>query len=168
MGCAIAFALHILGLSRWAAGHNLHGLVVVQLMTVTVTAALITMPDGLDVPSDSSAWAAVLVTGVAATALAYFLQTWVQTQLSASCVAVILTTEPVFAGLVAVGLAGEQLSDRAALGAVLVLAGMVLAAAGPSAVGPAAAGGAVCRRTVAGRAAGRARVRTCWRRPHAA
>ncbi len=106
----------------------MHGLVVVQLMTVTVTAAVITLPDGLAVPSDSSVWAAVLVTGVAATALAYFLQTWVQSQLSATCVAVVLTTEPVFAGLVAVGLASEQLSDRAALGAVLVLAGMLLAA----------------------------------------
>ncbi len=128
LGCAVAFALHILGLSRWAAGHNLHGLVVVQLMTVTVTAAVIALPDGLAVPSDSSVWAAVLVTGVAATALAYLLQTWVQSQLSATCVAVVLTTEPVFAGLVAVGLASEQLSDRAALGAVLVLAGMLLAA----------------------------------------
>ncbi len=156
LGCAAAFALHILGLSRWAARGDVHGLVVVQLMTVTVTLGIITMPDGLSAPAHGLVWAAVVITGVAATALAYFLQTWVQSHLSASCVAVILTTESVFAGLVAVGLAGEQLSGQGALGAVLVLAGMVLAAAFPSAVGPAAAGGSVC---------GDGWKLTLWRRP---
>lgn len=132
LGCAVAFALHILGLSRWAGRHDLDGLAVVQLMTVTVTVAVITLPDGLAVPSDRSVWAAVLVTAVLATALAYFLQTWVQSRLSATCVAVVLTTEPVFAGLVAVGFGGEQLSEQAALGALLVLVGMLLAARRPS------------------------------------
>lgn len=127
LASATAFALHIVGTSVWAPRHDVRGLVVVQLLTVTLICAVVALPNGVAAPAHYSAWAAVVVTGVAATALAYFVQTWAQTHISATRVGVILTTEPVFAGLVGILVVGEQLSTRGALGAGFVLVGMLIA-----------------------------------------
>lgn len=67
-----------------------------------------------------------MVTGLFAAAVAYGVQAWAQTRLSASRTSLLLTTEPVFAGLVGVLVAGEQLGSRQLLGAALVTAAMLL------------------------------------------
>jgi drug/metabolite transporter (DMT)-like permease len=67
---------------------------------------------------------------VAATALAFVTQTWAQSQLEPTQAAVILTMEPVFAGLTGF-LAGEQMTLRLLLGAAMVLLAMYLVELGP-------------------------------------
>lgn len=128
LGCAVFFALHIVALSRWASRHDLLGLVVVQMLTVTLASAAVAAPRGLSLPPHGSAWSAVVLTGLAATAIAYFVQTWAQMHLSATRTGIILTTEPVFAGLVGVLVAGESFGARAALGAAILVAAMLLSA----------------------------------------
>jgi drug/metabolite transporter (DMT)-like permease len=131
LGCAAAFALHIVGLGRWASSYDAFGLAVVQLLTVTALCALVAVPGGLAMPPDLGVWAALLLTALAATALAFVVQTWAQAHLAPTRAAVVMTMEPVFAGLFGVGVAGESFGGRTAVGAALVLAAMVLTEVGP-------------------------------------
>jgi len=131
LGCAAAFALHIVGLGRWAATFDAFGLAVVQLLTTTALCAAVALPGGLVVPPDAGVWAALVLTALAATALAFLVQTWAQAHLPPTRAAVIMTMEPVFGGVFAVVVGGESLGPRALVGAALVLAAMLLTELGP-------------------------------------
>lgn len=122
--CALAFALHIVGLGEWSSSYDAAGLVVAQLGTVALVSIVIAAPQSLAPPPDAGVWGAVLLTALAATAVAFFLQTWAQARLSPTRAAVVMTMEPVFAGIFGVALGGDTLSVRTVVGAVLVLAAM--------------------------------------------
>lgn len=128
LSCALAYAVHIVGLGEWSAKHDPYGLAVAQLGTVTVLCAVAAAfgAHGLRPPDDGSAWFAVGLTALAATALAFVIQTWSQSVLDPTRASVVMTMEPVFAGLFAVGFAGESMTAVAILGAALVIAGMLL------------------------------------------
>jgi drug/metabolite transporter (DMT)-like permease len=131
LGCAAAFALHIVGLGRWAPSYDVYGLAVVQLITVAGMCAAVAVPGGLAVPPDAGVWGALALTALAATAIAFVVQTWAQAHLPPTRAAVVMTMEPVFAGLFAVVAGGERLGPRTLIGAALVLAAMVLTEVGP-------------------------------------
>jgi drug/metabolite transporter (DMT)-like permease len=131
LGCAAAFALHIVGLGRWAPQHDAYGLAVVQLLTTALLCLLFAVPGGIEVPASWQVWGALALTSLAATALAFVVQTWAQASLAPTRAAVIMTMEPVFGGLFAVLLAGEVLGLRTLAGAALVLVAMVLTELGP-------------------------------------
>lgn len=131
LGCAAAFALHIVGLGRWAGSYDAYGLAVVQLATTAALCALVAVPGGLAVPPEASVWVALAVTSLGATALAFVVQTWAQAVLPPTRAAVVMTMEPVFAGVFGVVVAGDVLGPRTLLGALLVLAAMVLTEVGP-------------------------------------
>lgn len=131
LGCAAAFALHIVGLGQWAGSYDAFGLAVVQLATTAVLCAVVAVPGGVVVPPTASVWGALAVTALGATALAFVVQTWAQSVLAPTRAAVIMTMEPVFSGLFAVWLAGEHLGLRTLLGAALVLVAMLLTEVGP-------------------------------------
>lgn len=129
--CALAFALHIVGLGEWATAETAYGLAVLQTGTVAVVSVVISAPDTLAPPPDAKVWAAVLLTAIAATAVAFFVQTWAQAHLPPTRAAVVMTMEPVFAGLFGVTFGGDDLTTRTVLGALLVLAAMYLVELGP-------------------------------------
>ncbi len=133
LGCAAAFAVHIVGLGRWAATSDPYALAVVQLATTAVLCGVVAVPGGVVVPPDAGVWAALALTSLAATALAFVVQTWAQRSLSPTRTAVVMTMEPVFSLGFAVLLAGEVLGPRALAGAALVLLAMVLTEVGPRA-----------------------------------
>jgi drug/metabolite transporter (DMT)-like permease len=121
--CAALFALHIVLLSHWSPGLRSAPLALVQMGTC----ALIFTGGGswtLSVPS-RDVWVAIVITGVFASALAFYIQTWAQQHLSASRTALILTTEPAWALAAAVVLAGQRFGPMQAVGAGLVLAAIV-------------------------------------------
>jgi len=126
LGCALSFACHIVGLGEWSSRHDAYGLAVVQLLTTAVMCAAVAVPGGLVVPPDASVWGALVLTALAATALAFVVQTWAQAHLAPTRAAVIMTMEPVFSGVFAVAVAGEHLGLRTLAGAALVLAAMLL------------------------------------------
>ena len=131
LACAAAFALHIVGLGQWSSSYDAFGLAVVQLLTVAALCAVVALPGGLVVPPTAAVWGAIALTSLAATAVAFVVQTWAQAHLPPTRAAVIMTMEPVFGGAFAVLAAGEQLSGRAWLGAALVLVAMLLTEIGP-------------------------------------
>jgi drug/metabolite transporter (DMT)-like permease len=130
--CAFSYAVQLVGLGEWSGDHDPYALAVVQLATVAVLCTLVALPGQLRVPPDGGVWAAVVVTAVLATAVAFLVQTWAQSLMSATRAAVVMTMEPVFAGVAAV-LAGEHLDWRVPVGGFLVLAAMYLVELGPRA-----------------------------------
>jgi drug/metabolite transporter (DMT)-like permease len=127
LGCAVLFGLQIVGTGEWSAGHDSFALATVQLATVAALSMITALATGkLSVPDSGADWFAITITAVLASALAYTIQTWAQTRLSATQAAVILTTEPVFAAVFAVALGGETLGLTAIAGGILVVAAMYL------------------------------------------
>ena len=88
--CAVLFGLHIVLLSRWSPGLPAAPLAMVQMGT----SAVIFSAGGtwqLHLPS-ASVWFALVITGVFASALAFYIQTWSQGFISANRTALILAT----------------------------------------------------------------------------
>ena len=124
--CAIAFAAHIIALSKWSNGLDVYAMTIVQLATCARATALISLIQGYEAPPDRNGWYVVLFTAIICTAVAFVVQTWSQAHMSATKVAVILTMEVVFAALFAVIFGGESLSLRTLFGGVLVFAAMFM------------------------------------------
>ena len=128
---AVLYAAHIVGLGLWSSGRNALGLTVVQLLTITVVCGVGALPGGLVLPQTSGDWGALLYMALVAGALALVVQTWAQAHLPATRAAIIMTMEPVFAGLFAVLLGGERLGPRVVVGGAMVLGAMYLVELGP-------------------------------------
>jgi drug/metabolite transporter (DMT)-like permease len=119
LGCALAFAAHVVILGETAHRHDPVRLATVQ---VTVVAAGCALPGlwlgGYRMPAP--ALAAAAATAVFATALAFALQVAGQRIVPPSRAALVLLLEPVFAGLLA-ALTGDGLSPIALIGAGMIL-----------------------------------------------
>ena len=133
LGCALAFALHLLTLARSASHIPARALGTLQIVFATAT-MLIFLP--LDHPFhlhfNPTVVAALAVTSVLATAAAFTIQSWAQQHLPASHTALIFTLEPVFAWLTSLLFLGEHLGPRNLTGAGLILLGILLAELGPT------------------------------------
>ena len=136
LGCAVAFAAHLLMLARAAPRVSARRLATLQIGFAAVV-LLVTLPLGGRAFFHGTAmlWIALAVTAVLATAAAFTIQSWAQQHLPASHTALIFTLEPVFAWLTSLLFFGEQLGRRAMLGAGLILAGILLAELRPTSRG---------------------------------
>lgn len=124
--CAIAFAAHIIALSKWSNGLDVYAMTLVQLATCALATGVISLIQGYEAPADRNGWYVILFTAIICTAVAFVVQTWSQAHMSATKVAVILTMEVVFAALFAVVFGGESLSLRTFFGGLLVLIAMFM------------------------------------------
>jgi drug/metabolite transporter (DMT)-like permease len=128
LGCAFAFAVHILLLGQHTARHDPYQLTVVQLTTVGLLSLLWSgATDELVMPHSLKAWVALLVTAILASALAYVIQTAAQRVVSPPRTAMILTMEPVFAALTG-QISGESVEPHRWAGAGLLLISMLACA----------------------------------------
>ena len=123
---AIAFAAHIVTLSKWSLGFDAYALTIVQLSVCALLTGVISIGQGYEKPTDSGVWGVVIFTAVIATAVAFIVQTWSQAHMSSTKVAVILTMEVVFAALFAVAFGGESLTLQVSIGGAMVLLAMYL------------------------------------------
>lgn len=128
--CAVFFAVQIIGLDQWSSGRDAYSLTVIQLSVVGVICGVIFLVQGPSVPRGWNVWMAIVVTSVAASALAYTIQTWAQARLTATQTAVILTMEPVFAGFFGIVIGRESLTVTTLIGGALVIASMYLVEVG--------------------------------------
>ncbi len=134
VGCAVAFAFHIVALGHFTPSVGFAPMTCLQILFgagfAAVGAPLVEKPFWNPVPST---FVAIVVAGVLATALAFAVQTWAQQHTTATRAALLFSLEPVFAWIISFLVTGEVLTGRSAIGALMVLSGIVCAELKPQA-----------------------------------
>ncbi len=127
LGCSIAFAFHCIALGHASPRIGFRPLAILQVgfcaLFMALSLPLIERPH--------IAWTprlivAMVVAAVLATAAAFSIQSWAQSVLPSTHIALLLTLEPVFAWITAYLFTGERLGLVPACGALLILAGIAL------------------------------------------
>jgi drug/metabolite transporter (DMT)-like permease len=124
---AVAFAIQIVWLGRYSSGQPSMPIALGQVAPVAmvcVCLTAITEGSGFRWP-DAKVWLAIFITGGLASALAFWVQTFVQQRIRPARTAIILLGEPAFATAFAVWLGGERLNDLQWLGAGLILVSLL-------------------------------------------
>jgi drug/metabolite transporter (DMT)-like permease len=125
--CALIFALHIVGLGVWSQGRDAYSFAFVQIAAVALVSWMFALLDGYQAPPNGDVWFALVVTALFATVGAFWAQTWAQSILDSARVALLLTSEVVFAAAIAVAVGQEQLGVGLVLGGLLMLSAMLIA-----------------------------------------
>ncbi|WBP95570.1 DMT family transporter [Mycolicibacterium neoaurum] len=123
---AVVRALHITVMARRPGIVDPAAVTLIQLCTVSVLTAVPAVllgQSGAVLDMSLCQWALTGYLAIACTVFAFGLQVWAVRRSSPARVALMLGTEPVWAVLIAVCLAGESLTPVGLLGAAMVLAG---------------------------------------------
>ena len=127
VGCAICFTFHVIFVGRASQRFPFEQVAVLQVGTaailMTVSTPLLEHPY---FRPTATVIAAVLITGILCTAVAFSVQSWAQQFTPATHTALIFTTEPVFAWLTSFIYLHERLGLRAGAGALLILGGVLV------------------------------------------
>jgi drug/metabolite transporter (DMT)-like permease len=127
VGCAVGFAFQIVFLGRATQRFPFEQIAVLQVATAAVLMAITAL--FLEQPHfepSKTAIAAILITGILGTAVAFTVQAWAQQFTPATHTALIYNLEPVFAWLTSLIYLKEQLGVRAGAGALLILGGVLV------------------------------------------
>ena len=127
LGCAIGFAFHCLALAHVSPRIAFQPLALLQVGFCAVFMALsLPMIEHPHVLWTPRLFIALGVAAVLATATAFSIQSWAQSVLPSTHMALLLTMEPVFAWITSFLVMGERLSVRPASGALMILSGIAL------------------------------------------
>lgn len=134
VGCAVAFAAHILTMGYWAPRTSAIPLSLVQTaVAAVISLAAAPVLENLYWRPSARLFGALAVTSLLCTALAYTVQAWAQQYTSATRAALIFSAEPVSASATAWLVTGETLTPAAWMGAALILAAVLVVESKPSA-----------------------------------
>lgn len=135
LGCAFAFAFHLLLLARAAGTVEARVLGTLQIAVAAIVMLLLLPLEHHPFlnPTPAVLWA-LGITSIFATAAAFTIQSWAQAHVPPTHTALIFTLEPVFAGIASLIFLGDHLGPRGITGAILILGGIVLAELGPTAM----------------------------------
>jgi drug/metabolite transporter (DMT)-like permease len=128
LGCAAAYALHILLIERWTQQVDVLWFIGIQLCVVSVACFVPGLVQG-GYAFGWSGWWAAAYTGVGASAIALTLQARGQAVLPPTRTALLLMIEPVSAAFIGYAV-GERLGARGVVGALLILVGVTVAEVG--------------------------------------
>lgn len=127
LGAAICFGLQVVFLDRYSKYHDTLALTIGQTaMSAIIFLTVWPMTAPIVWPT-YEVWKAILLTGIVATAIGFYVQTLAQKQLPTARVVVIISLEAVFAMFFGFLLAGDRLTTLQLLGAVFMLAAVALA-----------------------------------------
>ncbi len=127
---AVGFALYIIAVHIYTKKHDNVQLVFIQLVTVALLSflmAIITEREALHFSYGFPVYWAIVVTGIFATALAFYLQNRYQRYSSPTKIALIFAAEPVFGALFSYLILGETIGVFGFLGGLAIFAGMFIA-----------------------------------------
>jgi drug/metabolite transporter (DMT)-like permease len=123
-----AQALQIVLVERYANRYDALGLTFVEILFALVVCGVIAVALGdLSVPHGTTVWAALIVTGIFASALAYLIQIWAQRRISATRIAIIFSLETVWAGFFGYVLDGDRLGLVGLTGCGLIFVAILVA-----------------------------------------
>lgn len=127
IGAAIVFAFHIIFMGHATQKHRWQQITVVQTATAAVLMILaFPLFEEVHVVWSANVISGILITGLFSLAAAFSVQAWAQQFTPPTHTALIFSLEPVFAWLTSFVVLGERLGMRAAIGGVLILAGVVV------------------------------------------
>jgi drug/metabolite transporter (DMT)-like permease len=127
---AIGFALYIVGVDIYTKKFDYVQLVFIQLGTVCLLsfiAAILFEKNAINLSYDISVWWAVIINGVFATALAFYLQNRFQKYSSPTKIAIIFSAEPVFGAIFSYLILGETIGFFGFIGGITIFSGMCIA-----------------------------------------
>jgi drug/metabolite transporter (DMT)-like permease len=140
---AAVYSLQIVLMERYAPRYDALAFTLGEMAAAASGLLVVAIARGdLAVPHGRKVWAALLVTGIFASALGFLVQTWAQRRTSATRTALAFTMEPVFTAFFGFTLNGDRLGLIGWTGSAAIMGGILLAE-------PAAASalvGAVARR----------------------
>ncbi len=127
--CAISFAMHIISVGLYTKKMDYVSLVIVQLAIVFVLSLLMALvferPE-IHLSYSPNVWWSIVLTGVFATALAFYMQNRFQRYSTATKTAIIFSGEPIFSAMFAYLLLGEKVGLIAWIGGLLIIFGMIV------------------------------------------
>jgi drug/metabolite transporter (DMT)-like permease len=124
--CAVLYAVHILLLGHYGKLRNSYRFAMLQILFVAIVTWAFAIVDGYQPPPNFEVWFAVLFTALASTVLAFWIQTWAQTLLDPSRVALLITSEVIFTALLAIGFGQEPLTLAIVIGGGMMLTAMLI------------------------------------------
>ncbi len=128
LGGAAAYSLQIVLMERFAPRYDAVAFTQAEMLAAFGGFALVAVALGqVEVPQGRTVWAALLVTGIFASALGFLVQTWAQRRISAARTAIAFSMEPVWAGLFGFWLAGDRLGALGWGGCAVIMAGILVA-----------------------------------------
>lgn len=126
-GCSIGFAFHCIALGHTSPRIPFRALAILQVgfcaIFMAISLPLIEHPH---VHITARLITALVVAAALATAAAFSIQSWAQSILPSTHIALLLTLEPVFAWITSFLVTGERLGFMPAIGAILILTGIAL------------------------------------------
>ena len=123
-----AYSLQIVLLERYAPRYDAIAFTQAEMLAAFAGFAVVAVALGqVELPSGRTVWAALLVTGIFASALGFLVQTWAQRRTTATQTALAFAMEPVFAGIFGFWLAGDRLGAAGWAGCAVIMAGIVVA-----------------------------------------
>jgi drug/metabolite transporter (DMT)-like permease len=132
LGCALAFAAHLLAIERWGAAFSSRALAFAQMATVALVAAPLALAlEGAPPALGLRALSAVAYLGLVCSALGFLAQTWGQRHTTATRAGLIFALESLFAALLSVALGAESLTAWQWVGGLLLVGGVVFGESEP-------------------------------------
>jgi drug/metabolite transporter (DMT)-like permease len=127
--CAFSFAMHIISVGLFSKKLDYVLLAITQVTVVFILSlfmALIFERPAIHFSYSSDIWWSILITGIFATALAFYMQNRFQRHSTATKTAIIFSGEPLFAAIFAYILIGEKVGLIAWAGGLLIIFGMIV------------------------------------------
>jgi drug/metabolite transporter (DMT)-like permease len=128
LAASALYSLQIVLMERFAPRYDALAFTLVEMLAAAIGLLIVAAAHGdLGVPRGATVWAALLVTGLFASALAFLVQTWAQRGTSATRTALVFALEPVWSALFGYTLAGDRLGALGWGGCAAIMLGIVLA-----------------------------------------
>jgi drug/metabolite transporter (DMT)-like permease len=127
--CAFSFAMHIISVGLFSKKLDYVLLAIVQITVVfllSLLMALIYERPAIHLSYSADIWWSIVITGVFATAFAFYMQNRFQRYSTATKTAIIFSGEPIFAAVFAYFLLGEKVGLIAWVGGLLIIFGMII------------------------------------------
>jgi drug/metabolite transporter (DMT)-like permease len=127
--CAFSFAMHIISVGLFSKKLDYILLAITQITVVFVLSlfmALIFERPAIHLSYSPDIWWSIVITGLFATALAFYMQNRFQQYSTATKTAIIFSGEPIFAAIFAYFLLGEKVGIIAWVGGLLIIFGMTI------------------------------------------
>jgi drug/metabolite transporter (DMT)-like permease len=126
IACAVLYAAHILILGKYGQGRDSYRFAMLQIAFVALVTWVFALADGYQAPPNFDVWFAIFFTALLSTVFAFWVQTWAQTIIEPSRVALLITSEVVFTALIAVGVGQEPLTLTMVVGGSIMVVAMLL------------------------------------------